>query len=156
MNRALRGLLEEEGGPEGRPTSLGLVERLVRAAPERDRALVEEWLTRIVLYDLRVESASAAPRDDGRYDVTVRVAASRSAFDGAGNESPLGLDEAIDVGVYGGDGTALHLERHALREGSNEISVVVDAPPARVVVDPYVTRIDRNRFDNAGVVVRSP
>ena len=27
--------------------------------------------------------------------------------------------------------------------------VTVDAPPRYVVVDPYVTRVDRNRFDNA-------
>jgi ABC-2 type transport system permease protein len=155
MNAALRGLLRGHGGPDGRSTSLDLIDHLLRAAKEQDRALIEDWMKAIVLYDLRVEAAVAERRADGRYEVAVRVAASRGRFDGSGNESPLALREAIEIGVFsarpgeaGGTDSILYLGKHELRQGFNEISVVVDGPPDRVAVDPYVLRIDKNRFDN--------
>jgi ABC-2 type transport system permease protein len=156
MNAALRALLLQHGGAAGRPTSLDLIDHLLGAAKERDRGLIEDWMKAIVLYDLRVDSAVAERREDGRYDVAVRVAASRGRFDGSGNESPLGLNEAIEIGVFsarpgdaGGSESILYLGKHEMRQGINEISVVVDEPPDRVAVDPYVLRIDKNRFDNA-------
>ena len=51
------------------------------------------------------------------------------------------------MGLFG-EGRVLALQRHELRSGLNTLSLVLDEKPASVVVDPYLTRIDRNRFDN--------
>ncbi|HVR37861.1 MAG TPA: M1 family aminopeptidase, partial [Thermoanaerobaculia bacterium] len=86
--------------------------------------LVQQWLTEIVLYDLRVESARVVVRADGQYDVHVRVAATKSRADGRGNESPIPLRESIALGVFGRD-DELHLQKYALHEGINDVVVVV-------------------------------
>lgn len=37
---------------------------------------------------------------------------------------------------------------YSLHSGANAITVVVDEQPSYAAIDPYITRIDRNRFDN--------
>jgi len=148
LDAALRRLL---GHPA--PTSLDLVAALRQPADGRDAALVEDWLRRIILYDLEVEAAVARPMADGRWEVTVTVAAARRESDGAGRETPLDLDEAIDVAVLDGDpgdpgATELLRESRPLRSGRNELTMVVDRPPAWVSVDPDLLRIETNRGDN--------
>ncbi|MFL5354755.1 ABC transporter permease/M1 family aminopeptidase [Archangium sp.] len=155
VDRALRELLRTEGGPGGAATTRDLLARLYAVAPGELHPLIEGWLEEITLYDLKLESAAVTPLPDGRYEVKMRIAAARSQADGSGNESPVELSESIQVGIFSahpdqaaGTGQVLYLRPRALHSGINEVSAVVDAQPAVVAVDPYITRVDRNRFDN--------
>lgn len=155
VDRALRELLKAEGGPGGDATTRDLLERLYAVAPPTLHPLINDWFAEIALYDLKLESAAVTPLADGRYEVKMRIAAARSRADGSGNESPVELNEEIQVGIFdalpdsaSGSHHVLYLRPHALRSGLNELSAVVDAKPAVVAVDPYITRIDRSRFDN--------
>ncbi|PTL75862.1 M1 family aminopeptidase [Vitiosangium sp. GDMCC 1.1324] len=155
VNRALRELLRVQGGPGGAPTTRDLLAQLYAVAPRELHPLVNDWLEEITLYDLKLESAAVTPLPGGRYEVKMRIAAARSRADGSGNESPVGLDEKIPVGIFSahpdsasGSNHILYLQPCALRSGLNELSAVVDAKPAVVAVDPYITRVDRSRFDN--------
>lgn len=143
MDRAIRDLIQEP-----RPTSLALVQHLEAVADARQAALIREWTREIVLYDLRIESAQASRRDDGRYDVTVRIAAGKVRTDG-GREEPLPLAEEIDVAVTGAGEKVIDSRKHRLRSGMNEIRLVTGALPSSVTIDPEITRIDRNPRDNA-------
>lgn len=147
MNRALHELLREEGGPRGSPTTRDLLEHLRAVAPAEAHPLLHDWLEDITLYDLRAESAELRPLADGRYEVTLRIAAGKSHADGSGNEAPVELHEPIEVGLFGRE-RVLAVQRHQLHSGLNTVSLVLDEKPVSVVVDPYLTRIDRNRFDN--------
>lgn len=142
MERALRAMMRES-----RPTSVDLVRALHAVADDSQRALVDQWLREIVLYDLRIESAESRRRADGRYAVTVRVGAGKSRLDGRGNPRPAALDEAVEVSVAAERGV-LDAREHVLRSGINVIELIVDAPPSSVAVDPWITRIDRDPADN--------
>ena len=142
MNRALRGLMQER-----RPTSVDLVRHLHAVANASQSALIDQWMKDIVLYDLRVDTAEAHRRADGRYDVTVRIGAGKSRADGRGNEQPIALDEPVEIAIAT-DSKVLDSRRHLLRRGANEIRLTVDSPPSSVTVDPRITRIDRNPQDN--------
>lgn len=137
VNRALRGLMKEKS-----PTTLELLAHLKRVSSPGHYALLEEWLKEVVLYDLKIADAHVQKRRDGRYDVVVRVSAAKTHTDAAGEEHPVPMNEAIEIGVDGA------VQQHRLRSGISEITVTVDRPPASVAVDPRVLRIDKNRFDN--------
>ncbi|MCY1080144.1 M1 family aminopeptidase [Archangium lansingense] len=147
VNRALRELLREEGGPGGSATTRDLLAHLRAVSPTETHPLLHDWLEDITLYDLRAEAAELRQRADGRYEVTLRIAAGKSHADGRGNEDPVELHEPIEVGLFR-EGRVLAIQRHELRSGLNTLSLVLDEKPVSVVVDPYLTRIDRNRFDN--------
>jgi ABC-2 type transport system permease protein len=61
---------------------------------------------------------------------------------------------SIEIGIFATDpdnavaNDILHLAAHPLRSGVNTITVIVDKQPSYAAIDPYLTRIDRNRFDN--------
>jgi len=100
VDRALHDLLAEATASGRAPTSGDLLARLLLAAPEDDRPLVEEWWTRIVLYDLRAAAATAERRADGRYRVDVTVEAERSdATDGVERETAM--NGLVEVAVLG-------------------------------------------------------
>jgi len=124
---------------EPRPTGANLARHL-------RHPLVDEWMNDITLYDLRIDDARAKRRADGRWDVTLRVNAAKVRADGRGNETPIPMREAIEIGVDD------HSEKRELLSGMNELSFVVEKRPAMATVDPWITRIDRSPRDNAGPV----
>jgi hypothetical protein len=137
LNNALREFARERGGPRGYPTTAQLIAKLPR------HPLIEEWMNDVVSYDMKVESANARRLPDGRYEVKMRVSAMKQREGGP----KLPLAESIDVGVFSGE-ELFHVAKHPLHDGVNDISVIVAKEPSYAAVDPYVTRIDRNRFDN--------
>jgi ABC-2 type transport system permease protein len=149
-NAAFRNLLREKGGPDGRPTSADLLRHLHAIAPPAQHALINEWLTDVVLYDLSMNSARARRLASGKYEVTMHVMAAKHRA----NEQILPLRESIDIGLFSADDKTLYLKKHALRGGAQNITVVVDKEPLFAAVDPYLCRIDRNRFDNSRRVER--
>jgi len=141
LNAALRDLVREYAQHGGRATSLDLWKRLPR------HPLIDEWMKDITLYDFKVESANAVRRADGRYDVTVRVAAAKSRADARGEETAMPLAESIDIGLYA-DEAPLLVAKRELRTGANMVTFIVDREPSYVAIDPYVTRIDQSPGDN--------
>jgi ABC-type transport system involved in multi-copper enzyme maturation permease subunit len=138
LNGALRAFAREQGGPRHHPTTADLLRTLPR------HPLIAEWMNDVVLYDLKLESAGVRRLGDGRYEVRMRVLASKQREGGP----MLPLRESIDVGVFSRENMPLLVAKRELHDGVNDVTVVVAQEPAFAAVDPYVTRIDRNRFDN--------
>ncbi|MGZ5450954.1 MAG: ABC transporter permease/M1 family aminopeptidase [Thermoanaerobaculia bacterium] len=138
LNAALREFVRDHGGPHRGPTTADLLRKLPR------HALIDEWMNDVVLYDLRLDSASMRKLADGRYEVKLRITAAKRREGG----TSLPLDESIDVGLFSPDNEPMLVAKQPLRDGANDVTLVVAQEPAFAAVDPYVTRIDRNRFDN--------
>ncbi len=145
LNRALRNFINEYAPHGGRATTPDLLRHLYAVAGEH-RPLIDEWVKEITLYDFKTESAIAKRRADGRFDVTMRIAAAKMR----GEETPVPLRERIDVAVYSGE--TVKMEKRELRSGLNTLTFVIDREPTHVVVDPYVSRIDITPGDNGAAV----
>lgn len=143
LDRAMRRLLEEYGGPEGRATTDDFLAILHEEAPAEYHAQVDEWLGEVVLYDLSVPAASATALPDGRYEVTIELKGAKLKGD-----NTTALDERVDVAVYGAD-SLLAVAQPLLSARDTSITITVDAQPSRVAVDPFVRRLDRERSDNS-------
>ncbi|WP_164020412.1 ABC transporter permease/M1 family aminopeptidase [Pyxidicoccus trucidator] len=155
MNRALRRLVRERAWPNAQPTTRDLLAALHAEAPEAHHLLIDQWLKEVVLYDLKVESATYESLADGRYRVTARIAAAKTARRG-GEHVPLELDEELDIGVFSqhpealsGEDSPLYAAKHRFMGASTEVSVIVNARPVYVGVDPFLRRVELERTDNA-------
>ncbi|MGF1461776.1 MAG: M1 family aminopeptidase [Maricaulaceae bacterium] len=158
VNRALNRLADEFGyRSEPFTRSVDLI-RVLReeAGPEHD-ALITDLFEKIVLYDLRVEDAVANERDDGRWDVAMRVFARKLEADGQGEETEIALDNLpVDVGVFStnlenvnsGTDHILAFEKRPLDASNFVVEFVVDERPSHAGVDPYNKVIDRITNDN--------
>ncbi|HXJ96281.1 MAG TPA: M1 family aminopeptidase [Terriglobia bacterium] len=158
MNAALRSFLEKNRYASGPfPDTRGFVAALREVTPPDLQYVITDMFESIVLFDNKAVSATYAPTPDHKYKVTLTVSAQKRKADGSGNESPMTLDDRIDVGVF--SGTKEHLRplefaKHQLTEHDNTFTFVVDQPPTWAGIDPYNKLIDRNPEDNLIAVER--
>lgn len=162
LNGALRALLAQAKAGGRAPTVKDLIEHLRRATPPEHHALLDEWWSQTVLYDVRVASATVTPLPDGRFRVDARVDASRGEVRN-GQETALAMDDALEVAIYADDPDRtdagehpLSRARHVLRGPTTNLSIIVDQRPGYVAVDPDLRRIDRNPGNNVRKLEEPP
>lgn len=70
---------------------------------------------------------------------------------GNGNESPMPLNDYIEIGVFKGpkdEEQPLYLQKKRLTQEQNTFEIIVDEKPTRAGIDPYNKLIDRIADDN--------
>jgi ABC-2 type transport system permease protein len=134
---------------------------LRQEADPRWQPLIEDLFTKITVFDNRVTEATAKKRDDGKYDVIMKVHAQKTYSDGQGKVTQGKIDTPIEIGVFGRapDGKEAHekillLEKRAVSDGDSTITVVVDGEPYEAGIDPYNKLVDRVSDDNRIKVAR--
>jgi ABC-2 type transport system permease protein len=134
---------------------------LRQEADPRWQPLIEDLFTKITVFDNRVTEATAKKRNDGKYDVTMKVHAQKTYSDGQGKVTQGKIDTPIEIGVFGRapDGKEAHekillLEKRAITDGDSTITVTVDGEPYEAGIDPYNKLVDRVSDDNRIKVAR--
>jgi ABC-2 type transport system permease protein len=157
VNRALASYIREVGFQQPPYTvSLDLMKHFEAVTPPDRRYLLEDMFRTITLFENRVTTATYAKRPDGKYDVDLTVEAKKMRADGQGIETPIAIDDWIDVGVFGEkpretgkpEETVLYLAKRRITQPTTKIRLVVDQPPVRAGIDPYNKLVDRNSDDN--------
>jgi aminopeptidase N len=156
LNRALAKFLKQHAF-EHAPftTSRELVAAIRAEAPPDKQRLIDELFEKIVFYDVKVTSATAKHRPDGKYEVELAYSAEKHEADGLGKESRMPIDDWMDIGVFDrkpGEPeekeTVLYLQKRHIDSNTGTIRLVVDREPYEVGVDPYNKLIDRIPDDN--------
>jgi len=149
LNGALRSFLEEwrfRGPPY--PTSRDLLRHLRAATPDSLRYVIDDLFERITLWDLSARPGRYERLSNGRYRVSVPLAARKLWADSIGNEREVAMNDWVDVGVYGAGNELLYLRKQRIRSGQNAVVVEVTGVPERAGIDPLHKLIDRNSTDN--------
>src|SRR5579863_258170 len=84
------------------PDTRQLVAALRAQTPPDLQYLIDDGFESIVLYDNKALSATVAPTTDHKFKVKLTVQARKVKADGNGNESPMPLNDYIDIGVFTG------------------------------------------------------
>jgi ABC-2 type transport system permease protein len=144
--------------------SLDFLEFVKAAVPPDRQTILDDLFRNITLYGNKATRATWSKREDGKYVVHVEVVAAKYRADGKGNETPVPLDDWIDIGVFGerdpkgpSEGRLLAMEtRHVLGAGGT-FEMIVDQEPRKAGVDPFNKLIDRDPDDNlVAAVAGSP
>jgi ABC-2 type transport system permease protein len=133
------------------PDTRQLVAALREQTPENLQYFIDDSFENIVLYDNRVESVKVTPTADHKYKVTLVVESHKMRSDGNGNETPMEVNDLMDIGVFSGpkdQEKELYLQKHWVHEGKQTFEVIVDQMPSRGGIDPLNKLIDRNGDDN--------
>ena len=161
VNRALQQVLNDyrfKGAPY--PTSVELVRALRAEAGPQHQGLITDLFERITLYDAKAQTAKAVRRPDGRWDVTLTVAAKKLYANAEGDETEAPLNEQFDVGVFTAEPgkkdfdekDVLVFVRRPVHSGAQTFTFTVDRKPTHAGVDPYNKWIDRDSDDNTVAV----
>jgi ABC-type transport system involved in multi-copper enzyme maturation permease subunit len=160
VNGALRRFREKYAGADAPPaTSRALYAELRAVTPDSLKPLLSDLFEYITLWDVRTDSVRAEPDGAGAWRATLYVDASKARADSVGRQTPIPMDDLVEVGVFaeragnsGGLGDTLYLKQHRIRSGKQTITVVVPRRPAQAGVDPYRKFIERERDDNVAAV----
>ena len=133
------------------PDTRMLVDAIRAQTPPELQYLVDDGFNRIVLYDNRAISARSQKISDGKYKVTLEVQAHKAQADGNGAETPMPLDDYIEIGVFSGkkdEEKPLYLKKEKITEEHRTFEIILDGQPTLAGIDPYNKLIDRNADDN--------
>jgi len=133
------------------PDTRQLVEALRAQTPPELQYLIDDGFNSIVLYDNKAETATVTPTADHKFKVTLAVRARKVKADGNGNETPMALDDYIEIGVFKGkkdEEVPLYLKKEKITEEQSTYQITVDEMPTRAGIDPYNKLVDRIADDN--------
>ncbi len=133
------------------PDTRQLVEALRAQTPPELQYLITDGFESIVLYDNKALTATVTPTADHKFKVTLTAQARKVKADGNGNESPMPLNDYIEIGVFKGkkdEEKPLYLKKEKLTQEHNTFEIIVDEMPTRAGIDPYNKLVDRDADDN--------
>lgn len=136
---------------EDYPDTRQLVDALRAQTSPDMQYLIDDGFNSIVLYDNKAISATVAPTSDHKFKVVLTAQARKVKADGNGNESPMPLNDYIDIGVFKGkkdEEQPLYFKKERLTKEFNTFEIVVDEMPTFAGIDPYNKLIDRIADDN--------
>ncbi len=136
---------------EAYPDTRQLVDALRAQTPPELQYLIDDGFDSIVLYDNKALTATVTPTTDHKFKVVLTTRARKVKADGNGNETPMALNDYIDIGVFKGkkdEEQPLYLKKEKLTQEQNTFEIIVDEMPTRAGIDPYNKLVDRIADDN--------
>jgi ABC-2 type transport system permease protein len=133
------------------PDTRQFVTALREQTPPDMQYLITDMFESIVLYDNKALTATATETPDHKYKVVLDVQARKAKADENGNETPMPLNDYIDIGVFTGEKDhekPLSLKKEKLTQEHQTFEIIVDQKPTRAGIDPYNKLIDRTADDN--------
>jgi ABC-2 type transport system permease protein len=145
VNGAIRRLIEKHdsaGAPKA--TTLDLYRELRTVTPDSLKPLLRDLFEVNTLWHFETERATATQTGTGTWQVTLGVRGRKVAYDSAGVETELPMDQWVPVGVFGAAekdrdelSAPLHLRMHRIRSGEQTITVTVSGKPTLAGIDPH-------------------
>ena len=161
VNTALRSLAGDYAYREPPyPTAYALVDRFRQNTPDSLKYLITDLFETMTIFNNRTTKASYTKLPNGQYRVTVDVESEKFRADSLGRETPVKLNDWIDVGVYGKpaegkkQGVLLTSRREHFRQKAGTYSFVVKDEPYEAGIDPISYLIDRIPDDNLKKVTK--
>ncbi len=156
INKVLR-ILVERHRDEIKPsaTSIEFIEELYKVSALEDHRLIDDWLKRVITYDLKIIKTNIQKQNDGRYKIVLTVSAKRFEKQLDGDVRSIPIDEPIPIGAFSkhpkqvdSDLSILYFQSTRVNKEESDIEIILDELPRYISIDPFGTRSDKNRQDN--------
>ena len=153
LNNALKGYVEKVAYQEPPyTTSLEFLAAIKAATPNSLQYLLTDLFETITLYNNEVKTSTSTKNADGSYEVSMDITTRKVRADGKGNETPIDLNDWIDVGVYGedakGENSLIYVQKHRFNKEETSLSIKVNEQPTKAAIDPLRILVDRDSDDN--------
>ncbi|MEM7375126.1 MAG: M1 family aminopeptidase [Bacteroidota bacterium] len=156
VNQVLRDMVSRHRDEmEPSATSLEFLEELYHISPPAYHSLIDDWLKRVMTYELAVKDVQINLLDDGTYEISASIEAHRSEMQENGAMRQIPINEPVQIGIFSqhpstidSASSILYLHPHRISQEKMTITVLVDEFPAYIAIDPFGTRIEENRIDN--------
>ena len=140
------------------PTSADLLKEIRKVTPDSMKYIIKDMFETITLFENKTDSAFYKEKGKDEFEVTLYTSAEKLRADSTGLETPLAINDWIDIGVYGknkaGQDSLLYLKKHKITKKENEFKILVKSKPRKAGIDPLHKLIDRHSNDNSKGLVK--
>jgi ABC-2 type transport system permease protein len=140
------------------PTSADLLKHIRKVTPDSMQYLIHDMFETITLFENKTDTAVYSEKSKDQFEVTLHVSVEKLRADSTGIETPIPVNDWIDVGVYGknvaGKDSLLYLKKHKITKKENEFNILVNSKPRKAGIDPLHKLIDRHSSDNTKGLVK--
>lgn len=156
VNRALAQYLNDWAyKPAPFSNSIDFMKYISNVTPDSLKYLVTDMFENITIYDIKAKEATCQQLENGKYKVTLTTDIQKFAADSLGFETPLALNDWIDVGVTTSKEVngkkkqvELYMKKYKVNTQNPTFEIIVDEKPESAGVDPYNKLIDRHSDNN--------
>jgi ABC-2 type transport system permease protein len=140
------------------PTSADLLKEIRKVTPDSMKYLIKDMFETITLFENKTDSVFYTEKGKEEFEVTLYATAEKLRADSTGIETPLAINDWIDIGVYGknraGKDSLLYLQKHKINKKENQFKIEVKSKPRKAGIDPLHKLIDRHSNDNTKGLVK--
>jgi ABC-2 type transport system permease protein len=157
INRALRRYLETyRNRPAPYPVAKDLIAVLREESGPAHEEFISDLFERMTFWDFTAYTAFATPLEDGKWKVTLSAGGQKLDADHKGAETPIQLDDVVDVGLFAvspadqhfGSQHVIQIEKRRVTSSLQSFEFVTDRRPEFAAINPYLTLMERNVGDN--------
>lgn len=152
LNMALRRFHEKFAFKDQRPGLNDLLNEISRVTPDSLHYLLGDMFEHITYYENKAVAGAYTRLPTGRYEVTMTVSTEKVQVNESGIDTPVALNDWIDVGIYGknndGGPKLIFLKKHKFNRQRNTLTIEVGEQPTKVGIDPLNKLIDHHATDN--------
>jgi len=150
-------------------TAVNLVEEIRKVTPDSLQYLIRDLFEHVTFYDNRMHRIETTQLANGTFQTDLqfliskhRIAAGEEKIYTAKNSislqeqiadtkemmTSLPLQDYVEIGAFDKDGKELYLKKHKVTKINNRLSITLNQPPDKVMIDPYFKLLERNIEDN--------
>ena len=148
INRALRQVLDAHHYPNMPPVSLDLVTALKKAANVEHHALIDDWFKTIRFDEVEINNATVQTIGSSEFELNMEIDASSYVASENGQLTSTQFTREIRYVVLNSKGEVIVEGNQDIAKVGPELRLTLDQKPTEIVLDPYITLLDRDREDN--------
>ncbi|GAB5522506.1 MAG: M1 family aminopeptidase [Roseivirga sp.] len=147
LNGIFRSFLEKHRFQEAPyPTSLDFVSHLKQATPDSLQYLVTDMFEKVVFYDNELTEAKVTDSANGKYELSLNFNISKQELKGKETINTA-LEDYVQIGFFNEDDQLIYLHTQKVTETKNMLRLLLDENPAKAVLDPHLTLMDKDIDD---------
>lgn len=155
LNGIIRQLFELHAYPKPKATAADFVQLLYAGSPKEKHAQIEDWVSKVVIYDNKLVAIQHQRLANGQYEITATIKAKKQALAADGSLQEVPMAETINIGLFQVHPDELKrlsahnvLQKHFIQSGEQKLILRTEVLPKYIVVDPYLHLMDKNIVDN--------
>lgn len=150
LNSSLKNLIDLHY-KEQSATSSDFLDILLSKSTIQHQKLIKDWFQKIITYDLKITDVRVNESSNGKILLSMKIEAKRFQSS-SGVENEIAIDELITLGFYQEYPDRITanpiMEKVLLDQAINEVTFTLKSKPKFIVLDPMVTRLDKDISDN--------
>ncbi|OJW03639.1 MAG: hypothetical protein BGO52_15770 [Sphingobacteriales bacterium 44-61] len=154
LTHALQSLWTKHAAPGPKAKPEHLKQELYKDASPAQAILINELLSKMIIWSMKLSLIECKQLPDGRFSLTVQVNIVKN--NGRYHSfKPLPIDDDITIAVFeqqpedwGRYTQPLHLQTYHFTNGETRLTMIVNKKPASVIIDPYGYMPEETQQDN--------